>query len=103
MLDELRRDERRAEIVENAHRDVVASGRWTYRDFVASVLAVVPSPAGAPVPAVARVQDRLAWTWVALHQRVIMRAWLAALAAIPGPVKRPLQKLAMARAQRAAT
>jgi hypothetical protein len=103
VLDELRRDERRAEIVENAHRDVVASGRWTYRDFVASVLAVVPSPAGAPVPAVARVQDRLAWTWVALHQRVIMRAWLAALAAIPGPVKRPLQKLAMARAQRAAT
>jgi hypothetical protein len=32
--------------------------------------------------------------------RVVMPVWLKALAAIPGPIARPLKKFAMARAQR---
>jgi hypothetical protein len=37
VLDEVENDERRAELVEAAHRDIVASGRYTYAGFVAEV------------------------------------------------------------------
>lgn len=107
VLETLRRDERRAAITEAAYEDVVRGGRWTYRGFVDDVLAVVP-PAAAPSPdnprafAVARWQDRASWWYVALLMRVVMPVWLRALAAIPGPVARPLKRFAMTRAQRRA-
>lgn len=101
VLEEMRRDERRAEIVEAAHRDVVAGGRWTYARLVAEVEAVAPARAGnGVVPRRAALEDRLAWAYVAAFVRVAMPLWLALLAAIPGPVKRPLQKWAMRRGAR---
>ncbi|MBX5441225.1 MAG: hypothetical protein IRZ32_06820 [Solirubrobacteraceae bacterium] len=107
VLETMRRDDRRAEIVEAAFEDVVRSGRWTYRGFVREVEAVAPPDGGAAtaparVFAIARWQDRACWWWVAFLMRVIMPVWLKALASIPGPVARPLKRFAMARAQRRA-
>jgi hypothetical protein len=45
----------------------------------------------------------VSWWWVAFLMRVVMPVWLKALAAIPGPIARPLKRFAMARAQRRAT
>jgi hypothetical protein len=108
VLETMRRDDRRAAIAEAAFEDVVGGGRWTYRGFVAEVEAVAPAresgaaPAPARAFAAARLQDRLAWAWVAVLMRVLMPVWLKALASIPGPVARPLKRIAMARAQRRA-
>jgi hypothetical protein len=102
VLETMRRDDRRAAIAEAAFEDVVRGGRWTYRGFVAAVEAVAPAQGGGPdrAFAIARWQDRAAWWWVAVLMRVVMPVWLRALAAIPGPVARPLKRFAMARAQR---
>jgi hypothetical protein len=105
VLETMRRDDRRHEIAEAAFRDVVLGGRWTYRGFVASVEEVAPadgSPANPRAMAVARWQDRATWAYVAVLMRVVMPLWLKALASIPGPIARPLKRLAMARAQRRA-
>ncbi len=102
VLETLRRDDRRHEIVEAAHRDVVASGRWTYRELVRAVEAVAPAdPAPAPAGALraAELSDRLSWAYVAVLVRVVMPVWLFALRSIPGPVARPLKRLVFARAQ----
>jgi hypothetical protein len=106
VLETLRRDDRRAAITQAAFEDVVQSGRWTYRGFVADVLSVLddaaPSPDNPRAFAAARVQDRVSWAYVAVLMRVVMPLWLRALAAIPAPVARPLKRFAMARAQRRA-
>jgi hypothetical protein len=103
VLETLRRDDRREAITQAAFADVVEGGQWTYRGFVASVEAVAPAdgtPAPARVLAAARWQDRVSWWYVAVLMRVVMPVWLKALAAIPGPIARPLKKFVMARAQR---
>lgn len=102
VLETMRRDDRRAEIVENAHRDVVASGEWTYARLVGDVEAVARERTRPqrPAPRRAAVEERLTWAYVALLERAVMPAWLALLRAIPGPVKRPLQKWAMRRGNR---
>jgi hypothetical protein len=105
VLETMRRDDRRHAISEAAFEDVVRGGRWTYRGFVAEVEAVAPPGASPDNPrafAAARAQDRASWWFVALLMRVAMPVWLKLLAAIPGPVARPLKRLAMARAQRRA-
>jgi hypothetical protein len=106
VLETMKRDDRRAEIAEAAFEDVVRGGRWTYRGFVESVEVVAPSlgpAAPSRVLAIARTQDRVSWWYVAFLMRVVMPVWLRALAAIPGPISRPLKRFAMARAQRRAT
>jgi hypothetical protein len=105
VLETMKRDDRRAEIAEAAFEDVVRGGRWTYRGFVESVEVLAPG-GDSPVPArafrAARLQDRASWWYVAFLMRVVMPIWLKALAAIPGPISRPLKRFAMARAQRRA-
>jgi len=103
VLETMRRDDRRAAITEAAFRDVVESGRWTYRGFVRSVEAVAPadgSPVNTRALRAAAWQDRASWWYVAFLMRVVMPVWLKLLASIPAPIARPLKKLAMARAQR---
>jgi len=105
VLETMRRDDRRHAIAEAAFEDVVRGGRWTYRGFVAEVEAVAPPDASPDNPrafAAARAQDRASWWYVAVLMRVVTPVWLTLLAAIPGPVARPLKRLAMARAQRRA-
>jgi hypothetical protein len=51
VLDFLRSDSRRAALTEQAYADIVASGRYRYRGFVATVLEEALGPAGADVAA----------------------------------------------------
>ena len=85
VLETLRRDDRRAAIVDAAYRDVVASGRWTYRRLVDDVLAAAddsrPAPAqGSPSRAtvglaVARVVEFVssATLWTVAHALLPLR------------------------------
>jgi hypothetical protein len=101
VLEELRRDERRAEIVDNAYRDVVASQQWTYRSFVAEVERIALGEAAAtlaPAPAtgsdrVAELEERLSWRWLGLRQAVLMPVWLKLLGLIPRPVAEGLKRI----------
>jgi hypothetical protein len=52
VLEALRRDDCRSDIVEAAYRDIVASGQWTYRRLVDEVLAQAEAPAALPAPLV---------------------------------------------------
>lgn len=76
VLDIIRQDTRRQEITDNAHRDIVESGNYTYRSFVDQVLReAVPEPrqkAGegsrlltAVIHQWMRVSDFLGWIQVA--------------------------------------
>jgi len=98
VLETMRRDDRRAEIVANAHRDVVESGRWTYASFVAEVERIALGGSRAPAAAPATVADRLAplddrlsWRLVDVRHRVVMPVWVWALSLIPRPVARALR------------
>jgi hypothetical protein len=78
VLDTLGDEERRREIVEAAYRDVVASGRYTYRAMVDTVeRAALGEAAAAPVPP-ASVGDRTALLVNQARERLV---W-ARLAAI---------------------
>jgi hypothetical protein len=100
VLEQMRRDDRRAEIVENAYRDVVASQAWTYRSFVAEVERIALGDAQlTTAPAATRgdrrgaLEERLSWGWVAIRYRVVMPAWLKLLSLIPRPVADALKRL----------
>lgn len=78
VLDTIERDDHRAEIVENASRDVAASGRYTYRAFVEFVERLaLPRIAGHDadhddqVWRITRQLDRRSWHDVALRVRAI--------------------------------
>jgi len=92
VLEAVRRDDLRAEIVENAYRDVVASRRWTYASFVAEVerIALGEVPAGAPAR-FRDLEDRASWRLVALRSRVVLPLWVRLLGLIPRPVARALK------------
>jgi hypothetical protein len=90
VLDLLGDDDRRRAIVEAAYRDVVASGRYTYRAMVEDVETVALGGAShAGVPGLAfthaislatnRMRERLAWGHVAyaLHWRGRVAVWKA--------------------------
>jgi hypothetical protein len=104
VLEQMRRDERRAELVANAYRDVVASGRWTYASFVAGIertaLGADTGAAAAPPRSfddrLSALGDRLSWRLVELRVRVLIPVWLRALRLIPRPVAAAL-KARMAR------
>ena len=96
VLDVLKRDELRGPIVEAAHRDVIASGRFTYRSLVEGVEAVVPdTPAAGGGQAVAmairarteRVADSISWARVIYRVRIHPR-WAPKRAAIRGRISR---------------
>jgi hypothetical protein len=98
VLDSLGDEARRERIVEAAHRDVVASGRYTYRAMVEQVERAAlgaPSAVGAAGPAdraallVNRAAERLAWWRVAYVLRwgsrlpvVLARAVLGRVSAL---------------------
>jgi hypothetical protein len=78
VLDAVQSDDHRAELVENAYRDVVASNRYTYRSFVEEVQRLSLPPIvhhhGADDYRIWRITaglDRLSWRDVALRARVI--------------------------------
>jgi len=84
VLELLKDEQRRLEVVEAAYRDVVESGRWTYRGFVELVLertvgtsdVVCAAPTGAEAHALrlVRVRDRILWrAWGFAWQA---RGWL---------------------------
>ncbi len=80
VLEEARDESRRDALTEAAHRDIVVSGRYTYRGFVADVervlLAGAPRSRSLPVKAAlaaaavaAHAHDRIAWLRVARRLR----------------------------------
>lgn len=91
VLDSVEHDGERARITENAYRDVVASGAYTYARFVEEVesvaLAGAPERADAPgralLHALSRAMDRLSWRKVALYVGVSGRLRRLALALLP--------------------
>jgi hypothetical protein len=92
VLDLVERDSERARIVENAYRDVVASGLYTYERLVRDVetVALAASPVGAPSPRAqralyrwARAVDRASWMKAALYRRVTSPLTKILLAVLP--------------------
>jgi hypothetical protein len=81
VLDAVQRDDLRAELVHNAYRDVVGSGRFTYRSFVEEIerLSLPPGRPGTAANASRDAQtwritqglDRLSWRDVALRVRAL--------------------------------
>jgi hypothetical protein len=82
VLDAMRRDDRREAVVERAWRDVVASGRYSYRSFTREVVeAALPGAAEGRASGRAgllrrwmRLTDRLTWIIVMLHWYIIVLA-----------------------------
>lgn len=77
-LSEIQSDALRAEIVENAYRDIVLSGRYTYRSFVEEIERVALSSIAPHDTArdqrtwqMSRRLDRLSWYDVALRVRAL--------------------------------
>jgi hypothetical protein len=93
VLDLVQADTERARITENAYRDVVASGAYTYAHLAAEVDAVAlaaatPHPATSSLAllhAYARLTDRLSWVKVALYVRVAGMLRRLALRLLPEP------------------
>ena len=96
VLDRIARDEGRAEIVDRAYRDVVASGAWTYRRMVADVERVAlgaPAPAAfRPWWALARASQNLADRWMQARLAVQVRGGLGRY--VPAPVRTALRPVA---------
>jgi len=78
VLDAIKRDDLRQEITECAYREIVDSGRYTYRSYVDFVLhQALPESANGPVPVHGlwdglvfywmRLSDLVCWVQVALH------------------------------------
>jgi hypothetical protein len=74
VLEQVRRDDLREGIVEQAYRDVVASGRYEYSSFVELVDSVIPVRADSPRPVAsalaepaAALVDRIAWLRIRLR------------------------------------
>jgi hypothetical protein len=89
------RDEtRRGAMTERAYRDVVASGAYTYREFVARVLAEACGGADAPAPACRPGGPRSLYAWGAVADRaswVRVRFWVwcfRCVERLPLPVRR---------------
>ena len=101
VLDLVAGDGERARITENAYRDVVASGAYTYARFVRDVMSIAlagasAAPASLRVRALHRVAallDRLSWRKVALYVRVAGPLRRAALRLLPDPALSLLRRL----------
>jgi hypothetical protein len=97
VLREMKDDGRRAEITEAAYRDVVASGRYSYRGFVRQVEEAAaeahagraPAQATRALPikhAAALMADRASWVRVALTMRQRPRLNRILIRILPDPV-----------------
>jgi hypothetical protein len=81
VIDLVERDELRESITNDAWRDVVASGRYSYRGFVEEVqrVAISPGTSSASAPWIARYYvsalDRLSWIELALRVGLAPRVW----------------------------
>jgi hypothetical protein len=89
VLEIVKRDDKRKEIVENAYRDIVQSGLYTYRNFVKEVIEKCASEMYDPYfsrktsnnPLVLKynhIQDRLAhkkFVWYQSGKRKVMNKW----------------------------
>jgi hypothetical protein len=75
VLDQVERDDRRAEITERAYRDVVASGRYTYEGFVTEVITAALGE--MPAPRRGRARWGLARNRLVVRERASKRriAW----------------------------
>ena len=99
VVDLIRRDTSRAEIIDWAYRDIVASGAYTYGCFVRFVLeqalgsaAVTRSRAGSGglglLGTWGAVADRASWVRVSLRLR-----WTAFIQRLPLPLRRVLRRV----------
>jgi hypothetical protein len=97
VLEEMKEDGRRAELTEAAHRDIVASGRYSYEGFVRTVeRAAAEASAGKPAPiptslmplrhAGSTLADRASWVRVAITLRHRPRISALAVRVLPDPV-----------------
>jgi len=101
VLSMMQHDHLREEITECAYREIVESGRFTYRRFVEFVLerALGPAPA-RPRSAAAALAAQAAGWWNGIAEGVsllpvIVLIWLKRL--LPAPVKRTLRRVAKRR------
>ncbi|HEX8747020.1 MAG TPA: hypothetical protein VF717_07450 [Pyrinomonadaceae bacterium] len=94
VLDDIKRDDLRQGITDRAYRDIVESGKYTYRSFVEQVIAQSLSAAPDALPegrrenplisGWMRVADRLSWVVVMLRWYAVIRmkqkvrGWLVA-------------------------
>lgn len=86
-------DDLRAEITENAYREIVASGAYSYREFANSVVtgalghlpATIPLERRMPAWAAlyARLADAVSWVKPAIYGSVIVRAYYILCRALP--------------------
>jgi hypothetical protein len=79
VLRQMKDESLRERIVERAYRDVVASGRYSYRSFVETVIggalgaaAAAPEAPGRATPLRARASDRLSWIMVMLNWYIVL-------------------------------
>jgi hypothetical protein len=101
VLDLVQSDSERARVTENAYRDVVESGAYTYARFVEEIEAVAlaassPRAAKAGVALrhrVARLADRLSWNRVALYVRVAGALRRVALRLLPPAARERVRRL----------
>lgn len=85
-------DALRADITENAYRDVVGSGAYSYREFarfvVERALETRPAPSSSHrmprwATGYARLSDTMSWAWPAVYGLVLVRAYYALCRALP--------------------
>jgi hypothetical protein len=95
VLELIQRDAVRGELTERAYRDIVASGAYTYRQFVRYVLEQALTPSVLTRPAGLRLldrwgalADRATWGRVALRSR-----WRGFIERLPTPVRQVLRVL----------
>ena len=92
-MDLIEHDGQRARITENAYRDVVRSGNYTYARFVDEIESVAlakatprpASPAIAMLHRLSRLVDRSSWGKVALYVHIAGALRRQALRFLPAP------------------
>jgi hypothetical protein len=100
VLDLVERDSERARITEAAHRDIVASGAYTYERLVSDIDAIALDGAGPARRSVVagllhrwmKLTDRIAWTEVAVWVRISVSLRAFALRHLPEPVLRWIRR-----------
>jgi hypothetical protein len=94
VMDLVEHDGQRARITENAYRDVVESGAYTYARFIEEIESVAladasPRPASSAIALLhrlSRLVDRLSWSKVALYVHLAGALRRLALRLLPSPV-----------------
>jgi hypothetical protein len=106
VMDLVEHDGERARIIENAYRDVVSSGEYTYARLVDEIESVAlakatpraASPAIAVLHRLSRLLDRLSWTKVSLYVHVAGALRRLALRFLPAPALEMIRRRVAGRA-----